>query len=354
MNINNLWNSKEESDWINALNAYWTLIKPANLELEKKLDVLDCGLVENMELDEFYDFLISDYLKWKYTDCRWIENIIKNFSKYVSEEKLDELLEIKNDLFSFDLNDVELGLRTAHKIRGLGIAGASGLLSILFPNYFGTVDQFVVKALIEIDSLPEKSLVIEMNPMNLKYTDGTILINIMKNKAKELNKIFNTKRWNPRAIDKVLWAVRNGMIKSTTYKYISKESTTKSVYTNSNKYAHESTTKINIEKFIVNNSIISKDKKILKALFIEYLMEYHPELNSVDTYFTDAIFILNNKNSIKLNFLETISGDRDFIIYRERLVKHFINKGWTVEKSKTQSQYYIRAISLFRDFITTS
>jgi hypothetical protein len=42
------------------------------------------------------------------------------------------------------------------RIRGLGIAGASGLLSVLFPEYFGTVDQFVVMSLLCINGLKER------------------------------------------------------------------------------------------------------------------------------------------------------------------------------------------------------
>lgn len=200
MHINDLWNSNKESDWENSLTHYWDLIKPSNIDLERKIENLDNNTIKNMNLEEFYNFLADDYFKWKYTDCCWKDNNIGHFSKYASEEKLEELLEVKNDLFSFNLNDVELGLKIAHRIRGLGIAGASGLLSVLFPSYFGTVDQFVVKALLEIENLPEKSKLLEMDPMNLKYSDGVLLINIMKNKADELNMIFHSEKWSPRSM----------------------------------------------------------------------------------------------------------------------------------------------------------
>ena len=45
-----------------------------------------------------------------------------------------------------------------------------------------------------------------MNPEGLKIKDGIILVNIMKEKAAELNAKFNTDFWTPRKIDMILWA----------------------------------------------------------------------------------------------------------------------------------------------------
>jgi hypothetical protein len=45
-----------------------------------------------------------------------------------------------------------------------------------------------------------------MNPEGLKIKDGIILVEIMKEKANELNKKFDTDFWTPRKIDMVLWA----------------------------------------------------------------------------------------------------------------------------------------------------
>ena len=43
-------------------------------------------------------------------------------------------------------------------------------------------------------------------PESLKIKDGIMLIEIMKEKAKELNKRFHTDFWTPRKIDMVLWS----------------------------------------------------------------------------------------------------------------------------------------------------
>lgn len=290
LKINELWSLENEEIWLIALDSYWNLVKPSNLELEKKIDNLKVNDVREMGLDKFYEFLISDYFRWKYTDARWINRYIGHFSKYVEDEKLDELQNIKEQLFSFDLNNVELGLKVASQIKGLGIAGASGLLSILFPKYFATVDQFIVKTLRSIDEFSNNETLKDMNPENLTTKDGIMLINIMKYKAHKLNDTFGTDFWTPRKIDKILWATRNGFIKDFDKATDRQENSTGSKINN--------LSKISIHDYISDNSITSENKKILKSLFINYLNNEHPHINTVNTYFTDAIFILNNKSSL--------------------------------------------------------
>lgn len=177
--------------------------------LEKKLDNLDSNRIKAMSLEDFYNFLMDDYFQWKFTDSRWLNQNKNHLARYVLEQKLDELSAIQSKLFSFNLDDIREGLTIASSINGLGIAGGSGLLSLLFPNYFGTVDQFVVKALSSIERLPETNDVLNMAQTNLKINNGVFLITIMRNKASELNMIFHNNSWSPRAIDKVLWAARN-------------------------------------------------------------------------------------------------------------------------------------------------
>ena len=95
----------------------------------------------------------------------------------------------------------------ATSIRGLGTAGASGLLSILFPQHFGTVDQFAVKALCQIEDLPEIETIRSMNPEGLTIRDGVLLIKILRVKAADNNRLFGGDFWTPRRIDMVLWTL---------------------------------------------------------------------------------------------------------------------------------------------------
>ena len=85
-----------------------------------------------------------------------------------------------------------------------GTAGASGLLALLYPEAFGTVDQFIVKALREIPDLPEAAAIARMKPEGLKPRDGEVLVQIMRRYAKVLTNSLG-KTWRPRDVDKVLW-----------------------------------------------------------------------------------------------------------------------------------------------------
>jgi len=79
------------------------------------------------------------------------------------------------------------------------------LLAVLFPEYFGTGDQFAVKALLRIPELPESQEIAAMHPESLKLDEGVLLIRIMKRKTAELNRAFLTSFWTPRKVDMILW-----------------------------------------------------------------------------------------------------------------------------------------------------
>ena len=215
--INKLWYSNDESLWDKALASYFSsgLIKKDNVTLEREIHNLDPVTIKDMSTEQFYDWLYNVYFVWKYTAANRLATTRKSLSRYKFEKSMHELEQIHFNLFTFDINDINEGLKIANSIHGLGIAGASGLLAVLYPRYFGTVDQFVVKALRKIDSLPEKDLVIKMNPDNLTIKDGILLIKIMKYKAEELNSIFNSNKWTARDIDKILWAARSSSINDT-------------------------------------------------------------------------------------------------------------------------------------------
>ena len=122
----------------------------------------------------------------------------------------ERLFRIKDLLFASDSMDIRKGIERARYIRGLGPAGASGLLAVLFPNWFGTVDQFVVVALVEIQTLPERQKLLRMTPQNLINNDAVVLIDILRKKAAQLNASFRTKEWTSRKIDMILWTLRDG------------------------------------------------------------------------------------------------------------------------------------------------
>jgi hypothetical protein len=92
------------------------------------------------------------------------------------------------------------------RIHGLGTAGASGLLALIYPAHFATVDQFVAKALRLVEGLPERDRVLKMRSNGLTVSDGVVLIDIMRRKAAQSNnQLFGFSHWTPRKLDMILW-----------------------------------------------------------------------------------------------------------------------------------------------------
>ena len=205
MNIDALWHASEPGAWHQAIERYWQFVQPRNIELERALDALDLQRLHNLSPQGWYDFLHDEYFRWKYTAPNRYATTTSQLKRYVDEHALDELDHLRKRLLALNLNNVRAGLMAAKEIRGLGTAGASGLLALMYPEHFATVDQFVVKALREVSDLPQANDLAKMNPLNLTVTDGVTIIAILERKAKENNQLFGTSDWTPRKLDKVLW-----------------------------------------------------------------------------------------------------------------------------------------------------
>lgn len=206
--LTDLWYCCNENMWKAALKLYWEYFNDDQYRLEKAIEAIDASDVASLSVYEFYDFLYQQYYPWKFTNKLFLSRNRKHLEKYLLDNEIDCLAQIKKSLFNLDFEDIKGCLVTASSIHGLGIAGASGLLSILYPEYFGTVDKFVVYSLLKIDGLPEYTAVSAMNPEALTLNNGVVLIEIMRNKALELNERFHTNFWTPRKIDMILWAIR--------------------------------------------------------------------------------------------------------------------------------------------------
>lgn len=205
--ISTLWNHGSETAWKEALDYYYKALKDDEQALEQYMENVDADEIAQLSDREFYDFLYNKYFVWKYTAKNRLATTRKSLARYIDKNRLFELSDIQKRLFSTERSNVEKCLRIASEIRGLGPAGASGFLSILFPESFGTVDQYVVKALREVKGLAYNAEIVRMNPDSLSIKDGALLIQILQEKAVSLNKKFDTDFWTPRKIDMVLWAV---------------------------------------------------------------------------------------------------------------------------------------------------
>lgn len=178
------------------------------MALERELNELKVEQIASLDPIEWHDFLHDKYFRWKYTAPNRYATTTAALRRYLDSDQLDRLFDIKERLLRFNTSDISTGLSIAKEIPGLGIAGASGLLSLMYPDHFATVDQFAVKALCQVSGLPESGEINGMKPENLKLRDGILLIDIMRRKARENNEAFGTDFWTARKIDMVLWAAR--------------------------------------------------------------------------------------------------------------------------------------------------
>lgn len=205
--IHLLWHSPNEQVWETALDRYWDFIKDENLPLEKSLNSLKLEDVAKLDEEGWFTFLHCKYFPWKYTAPNRLKTTRSTLIRSAVEpDGLAKLYRIKEQLFDLDFDNVKECLEIVHQIPGLGVAGASGLLALMYPERFGTVDQFVVKALCGVADLPELNQVRAMNPLGLKAKEGAILNGIMARQASRLNELFGLEEsWTPRKIDMVLW-----------------------------------------------------------------------------------------------------------------------------------------------------
>ncbi|MDX6013429.1 hypothetical protein [Cupriavidus necator] len=211
LDIATLWESRDEKDWRWAEEVgYWKPIKPKNIALEMEMNTLDPAAVLKMDAHEWFDFLLHKYFLWKFTAPNRYATTTMHLFRQAKDPGIDWILDVKELIFMWaETNDIRETLLAANRILGLGTAGASGLVALLFPDKFGTVDQFVVKSLRKIPTLPweQKILLEHMNPERLTIKQAVFLIEIMRSKARTLNQIFFCNYWTPRKIDKILWSI---------------------------------------------------------------------------------------------------------------------------------------------------
>jgi len=205
MNIPELWHSSDPHVWTQALERYWDFVQDRNRALERSLDALDLARLRSLDAEGWYEFLRDEYFRWKYTAANRYATTTGHLERFVEENGLGKLDQVRLRLLGIDPHGVLDGLVAAKAIPGLGVAGASGLLALMYPRSFGTVDQFVVKALRQLRSLPERANLARMDPENLTVKNGVLIIGILRRKATDNNRLFGTANWTPRKVDKVLW-----------------------------------------------------------------------------------------------------------------------------------------------------
>ncbi len=204
--LKQLWFNGTLDEWNVAVSDYFN-----NANVRKNQKIENCLLaitpenVRDMSTKEFFDYLHDQYYVWKYSGT-WLSKRQRELSSYQTENSMDELGKIQKKLihdFEYDSADTEGLLCTATRIHGLGVAGASGLLSFLSPQLYGTLDRLVVDSLKLLYPDDEKIRKIKGN--DLSINNGVFLENLLRNKADSLNKRLRTDEFSSRKIDMVLW-----------------------------------------------------------------------------------------------------------------------------------------------------
>jgi len=205
LSIQELWRSTDAQQWSSAFDGYWALVKPQNLALERELNALELDSLRELRPTEWYEFLHEKYFSWKYTARNRRATTRARLRSYVQESALEDLDQIRRNLLTLDPENIATALKIATSIRGLGTAGGSGLLALMYPHAFATVDQFVVRALTQVPDPTITSQISRMNPERLTLKDGVALIRILRAKATENNRRLASADWTPRKIEMILW-----------------------------------------------------------------------------------------------------------------------------------------------------
>lgn len=204
-----MWFHGTEDEWRDlATNKYWRQVQYDHKAVELEFDQLDPETVRRLAPAEFYRWLYEKYFYWKFTAANRLASTRGHLMKYVQlDPDFEQLADIHRRLFDMDHGDVEGALTAATAIRGLGPAGGSGLLAVLFPRDFGTVDVFVVEALRQVKGLPEHGHLMRMGSQ-LTLRDAALLIRILRRQGDDLNTRFTSQFWTPRRVDMALWGDR--------------------------------------------------------------------------------------------------------------------------------------------------
>ncbi len=206
-----MWTGGTEQEWHQAVDRYWRYVKPGNMKIELEMAELERRSLQSLTAEEFYEWLYKKYFVWKYTQANRLATTRKSLERrHGHPAGLDKLHDIQCQIFTINTREnPDKALENAGRIGGLGMPGASGLLAVLFPEDFGTVDQFVVENLLQIpDYGPLLPKIRANGTVNITPSHALFMINVFREKVVELNRRFQTDYWTPRRLDMALWGTR--------------------------------------------------------------------------------------------------------------------------------------------------
>ena len=202
-----LWNSHDPREWDYCESElYDAAVKPENRAIERELE--RPGLRERiarMDATAFYAFMRDEYFPWKFTSGPQRIQNPRYLARHLTNGGMDRIERVSRHLVNRGEASkgasISMLMGRNGGVHGLAVAGASGLLALVYPEEFGTVDVKLTQALQQV-GLPQ---VARINPKAIHVEDAVVMIEIMRAKALELNRIFGVNKWTPRLVDRVLW-----------------------------------------------------------------------------------------------------------------------------------------------------
>jgi len=215
--VERLWRADSAEEWERAIQRYWGLPSVSqNWAAELHMDKVRVSTVARYTPQQCYDFLADPqvgFYRWKF-GARQAGGQRAALDRFVGANGLGEgrapLAAIFQALVTFPPEDIHEGLRIAREIPGVQDVAGSGLLAILYPAYYGTADQHVVRALQRLtpQDLPPGMTLQDATPTALTTSDVIAVIQIYRWKAGVLNHRFDSSRWRPRDVDMALFSLR--------------------------------------------------------------------------------------------------------------------------------------------------
>ena len=198
-----VWDQPVERKWEDLQACYWEVESvKKHMCLEQELN--NSKHVEQLIKNDFKSFILNKYIPWKYTDCRWTLRYEEKLKSWKGADKFaEDILDYEERLKhtnNYEERILQEGIELRNELYGIGVAGITGLLSLLIPEVFGTVDKYVAKSMMALGLIEVK------NPSNIKIKEAKDMEMIMIKKAKELNYRFNVDIWTPRKVDMILWS----------------------------------------------------------------------------------------------------------------------------------------------------
>jgi hypothetical protein len=161
-----LWSSHDPREWgYCESELYDAAVKPENRAIERELE--RPGLrdrIARMDAMGFYTFLRDEYFPWKFTSGPERIQNRRYLARHLTDSSVDQLERVRRHLVDRVGASTGASIQIVMGIHGLAVAGASGLLALVYPEEFGTVDVKLTQALQQV-GLPE---VMRINPRAIR------------------------------------------------------------------------------------------------------------------------------------------------------------------------------------------